>query len=62
MGHLLKWLNKDGAQKKGHVELAEQFEIISANVKSKINGLRAKLGREMGKESKTESGPATSEQ
>ena len=42
--------------------ISRTVETMSANVKSKINVLRAKLGREIGKESKTDSGPATSEQ
>ena len=44
------------------MELAEHFETTSANVKSKINALRPKLGRKIGKESIAKSGQATSEQ
>ena len=42
-------------------ELLEHFDSSSAIVKAKINALRAKLGREMAKESKTKSGQATDE-
>ena len=49
-------------REKAYSEIAEHFDSTSASVKTKINALRAQLGREIGKESKTKSGQATSEQ
>ena len=48
-------------KEKACAELAEDFDSSSAIVKVKINELIAQLGREMAKESKTKSGPATDE-
>ena len=45
-----------------YTELSEHSETTSADVKSKINALKAQLGKEIAKESKTKSGKATSEQ
>ena len=41
--------------------LVEHFDSSSAIVKAKINALRAQIGQEMAKESKTKSGQATDE-
>ena len=48
-------------KEKACAELAEHFDSSSAIVKVKINELIAQLGREIAKESKTKSGPATDE-
>ena len=48
-------------KERAYAELAEYFDSSSAIVKAKINALRAILGREMEKESKTKSGQATDE-
>ena len=49
-------------REKAYSEIAEHFDSTSTSVKTKINALRAQLGREIGKETKTKSGQATSEQ
>ena len=38
------------------INVAEHFDINIGNIKTKINGLRAQLGREMVKEAKTKIG------
>ena len=48
-------------KERAYAKLTEHFDSSSAIVKAKINALRAQLGREMAKESKTTSGQATDE-
>ena len=51
-----KWEQKE----KAYTELAEHHETMPANVKSKVNALRARLRKAMPRESKTKSGQAAS--
>ena len=48
-------------KERAYAELAKHFDSSSAIIKAKVNALRAQLGREMAKESKTKSGQATDE-
>ena len=52
---------KREVKERAYAELAKHFDSSSAIVKAKVNALRAQLGREMAKESKTKSGQATDE-
>ena len=53
---------KREVKERAYTVLAKHFYSSSAIVKAKVNVLRAQLGREMAKESKTKSGQATDEE
>ena len=48
-------------KERAYAELTEHFDSSLAVVKAKINALRAQLGQEMAKESKTKSGQVSDE-
>ena len=61
MGHLPPRLFKRDMKEIGYSEIATALNTTNASVKTKINGLRAHLGREITKEKTTKSGQSTEE-
>ena len=61
MGYFFERAHKEGGKEWAYAELAKHFDSSSAIVKAKVNALRAQIGRETAKESKTKSGQATDE-